>query len=101
MASTFSGSRRGRVYIHYADERDQLSDLAADPREDVDLAARHGETRRDLEGELRSILDPDAVNRRAFADQARRLAALGGRAAVPAMADKQFGYTPIDPGMMA
>ena len=64
--------------------------------EDADLGAapQHSATRRELEGELRAIVDP-AANRRAFADQARRLAALGGREAVLAMSGVHFGYTPL------
>ncbi len=85
-------------YLHYAGSRPQLFDLANDPLEDEDLgeSPRHAGVRRDCEAALREILDPDAVNRRAFADQARRLAALGGREAVLAMEGCHFGFTPLD-----
>jgi choline-sulfatase len=84
-------------YVHYAGGYPaQLFDLDTDPRELTDLGASagHEEVRRRLEAELRGILDPEAVNARAFADQARLLAAHGGRDAVLAM--KSFGHTPLD-----
>ena len=61
-------------------------DLQADPEERRDLAAA-GDARapallRRFERELRALLDPEAVDRRAKADQAARVAACGGRAAV-------------------
>ena len=42
--------------------------------------------------ELAAICDPDEVNERAFADQAARIEAHGGREAIIARGD--FGYTP-------
>jgi choline-sulfatase len=48
--------------------------------------------RAELEGELRKIVDPDAVNARAFADQERKIAAHGGPEAIRRRGD--FGYTP-------
>ncbi|MEE8247119.1 MAG: sulfatase-like hydrolase/transferase [Alphaproteobacteria bacterium] len=94
---TFMLRRENWKYVHYVGERAQLFDLAGDPMEDADLGAapEHSATRRELEGELRAIVDPEAANRRAFADQARRLAALGGREAVLAMSGVHFGYTPL------
>ncbi|MEM7423888.1 MAG: sulfatase-like hydrolase/transferase, partial [Pseudomonadota bacterium] len=74
-------------YVHYVGERPQLFDIAADPLELSDLAAdpvagpevlaaiAEGESR------LRAICDPDAVNARCFADQGRRIEALGGEEA--------------------
>lgn len=73
-------------YLHYVDAPPQLFDLQADPEERRDLAAA-GDARapallRRFERELRALLDPEAVDRRAKADQAARVAACGGRAAV-------------------
>jgi len=48
-----------------------------------------------LMGALRAILDPDAVNRLAFSDQARRIEALGGREAILRMTGQEFGFTPL------
>ena len=50
-------------------------------------------TRERLFGHLSAILDPEAVNREAFADQARLLESLGGRAAVLALPG--FNHTPV------
>ena len=84
-------------YIHYAGSRPQLFNLAEDPLEDEDLgtSAAHAGVRGDCEALLRDILDPEAVNRRAFADQARKIASLGGREAILAMGSEDFGFTPL------
>jgi choline-sulfatase len=50
---------------------EELNDLAADPARAADLAA--------MEGELRRLVDPEAVDARAFADQAAMIARYGGR----------------------
>ena len=73
-------------YLHYVGGPPQLFDLVLDPEERRDLAAV-GDVRapallRRFERELRALLDPEAVDRRAKADQAARVAAGGGRAAV-------------------
>ena len=73
-------------YLHYVGGPPQLFDLVLDPEERRDLAAV-GDARapallRRFERELRALLDPEAVDRRAKADQAARVAAGGGRAAV-------------------
>lgn len=71
-------------YVHYVGQRPQLFNLRADPQERRDLAAGRAndpDIRAALtEGErrLRDICDPDEVNARAFADQRRKIAALGG-----------------------
>jgi hypothetical protein len=44
---------------------------------------------------LRDILDPEAVNARAFADQAGKIAGLGGREAILAREGVSFGFTPL------
>jgi choline-sulfatase len=82
-------------YIHYIDHPPQLFDLLEDPHELTDLAPdpTYAGTLRDHERELRSILDPEAVDRRAKADQQQRLAAAGGAAAVLAGGVK-IPYTP-------
>ena len=81
-------------YVHYVGERPQLFDLANDPREQSDLGTDPAlaEVRASCETELRGILDPEAVNARAFADQAARVEALGGDAVLRRAAD--FGRTP-------
>ncbi len=62
----------------------QLFDLAADPEETRDLVAegRGHDRATALERRLRSILDPEAVDRQAKADQRARAAELGGTAEI-------------------
>ena len=81
-------------YIHHVGYRPQLFDMATDPREKNDLGddPTFAAERRDMEALLRAMVDPDAVNARAKADQAARLAAVGG--ADTALARGSFGYTP-------
>ena len=82
-------------YIHYAGYDPQLFNLDADPDELSDLGTSpdHADVRAECEVALRAVVDPDAVNARAFADQADKIAALGGEDAVRNMAT--FGYTPV------
>ena len=84
-------------YVHYVGADPQLFNLHDDPFEENDLGcdAGHRGVRSDCEAALRAILDPDAVNRLAFSDQARRIEALGGREAILQMSDQAFGFTPL------
>jgi choline-sulfatase len=87
--------RFGRYkYVHYEGYRPQLFDVEADPGEVHDLALEAGHDRALDEGKhrLRAICDPTEVTRRAFADQERRIAELGGIAAV--MERGSYPYTP-------
>ena len=85
-------------YVYYVGEAPQLFDLEGDPDELVDLgeSPSHAEIRADCEARLRAIVDPEAASDRAFADQAARIAALGGEAAVRRLAT--FGFTPVPDG---
>ncbi|MGB7262352.1 MAG: sulfatase-like hydrolase/transferase [Albidovulum sp.] len=74
-------------YVHYVGHDPQLFNLVADPQEMINLA-REGvndpATRAALakgEQRLRAICDPEAVNARAFSDQRKKIAALGGETA--------------------
>ena len=81
-------------YVAYPGWPPQLFDLAGDPGEARDVAGdpAHAEDLAACDARLRQILDPEAVNARAFADQAARIAALGGREAALTAGD--LGYTP-------
>jgi choline-sulfatase len=81
-------------YVHYEGYRPQLFDLEADPGETRDLALEPGHAAMLAEGErrLRAICDPSEVNARAFADQAARIAELGGEAVVRKAGS--YPYTP-------
>lgn len=83
-------------YVHYAGrDADQLFDLSADARElnDLGRSAMHGREREMLRTLLGHVLDPDAVNAEAFADQRALIARMGGEDAIRQMAS--FGYTPV------
>ena len=82
-------------YVHYAGHPPQLFNLAEDPDELTDLGLDPAceVVRREAEVRLRDLLDPEAVNARAFADQKARIAALGGEACLLARAD--FNHTPL------
>jgi choline-sulfatase len=71
-------------YVHYVGFPPQLFDLATDPDETRDLAASpaHAEALAACRRELEAICDPEAVDRRARADQRRRIEAAGGVEAV-------------------
>ncbi|MAS38002.1 MAG: sulfatase [Anaerolineaceae bacterium] len=71
-------------YMHHVDKTPQLFDMQADPDELVDLAqdAAHEGLCQTYERKLRTLLDPDAVNAQAKADQAEKVRQHGGREAV-------------------
>ncbi len=76
--------RKGRFkYNHYIGFPPELFDLEADPEETTDLSRDPGyaNTLSAMESELRAICDPEAVDARAFADQADLIKRLGGREA--------------------
>ena len=89
--------RQGRwKYVFYAGGTPcQLFDLEGDPNELADLGESpdHGGVRTMMHGFLTSILDPEAVNDRAFADQAVLIERYGGREKVLAMPG--FNHTPV------
>src|SRR5258707_927352 len=81
-------------YVYYAGMPPQLFDLDADPQETRDLAADPGYRGllAQCEAELRLVVDPDAADALAKADQRARIAAFGGREAI--LARGSFGYSP-------
>ena len=87
--------RRGKFkYISYAGMTPQLFDLDADPQETRDLAREPGyrEVAADCETALRRVVDPDAADALAKADQRARIEALGGRDAI--LKRGSFGHSP-------
>ena len=87
--------RKGRwKYIHHVGFRAELFDLESDPGEEKDLgeSPAHREVLASLEAELRKLVDPEAVNARAFSDQEAKIARFGGVDALIKRGD--FGYSP-------
>ena len=81
--------------VHYVGHPPQLFDLAADPFEKRDLGGRPeaAEIRSRLYDELYALVDPEAVDRAAFADQRARIERLGGVEAILSRPD--FNFTPL------
>ena len=81
-------------YVHYVGMPPQLFDLDADPAERHDLGADAGYRGLIAECErlLRRVVDPEAADRLARADQEARIAAVGGREAI--MKKGTFGFSP-------
>jgi choline-sulfatase len=82
-------------YVHYVNDRPQLFDLVADPREEVDLADDPASlpVLEDFEKRLRGILDPEATDQKAKADQRAVVESFGGRDAV--LARGAFDNSPV------
>lgn len=93
--------RDGRYkLVYFAGMAPQLFDLESDPDETRDLAASagHQDVLARMIARLREICDPEAVDRRARADQNATIAKHGGREAILERGD--FGYSPA-PGQKA
>lgn len=65
-------------YLYFTGDDPLLFDLKSDPGEFHNLAGRNetAAVQKELHGILMSLVDPDAVTERAFAEQERRLAAM-------------------------
>jgi choline-sulfatase len=81
-------------YVHYVGMPPQMFDLHADPQETRDLAGEPGYQGlvADCEATLRRVVDPEAADALAKADQRARIEAMGGRDAI--IARGSFGYSP-------
>ncbi len=89
---TFMVRQYGWKYVHYEGYAPQLFDLATDPAELHDLASSKPDQVTEMHALLRTICDPAEVTARAFADQAARIEALGGREAC--LTAHAFNHTP-------
>lgn len=82
-------------YVHYAEGHPaQLFEVRADPREQQNLAASRPDIVATAQGRLAGMVDVEAANAQAHADQAARVAALGGRQRLLDM--EQWNFTPAD-----
>jgi choline-sulfatase len=93
--------RHGRYkYIHYVGMPPMLFDLEADPYERSDLGrnVNFAAVVRDCEARLRSVVDPEAADAQARADQQRCIEQHGGRDAI--LKRGTFRYSP-PPGTKA
>lgn len=81
-------------YVHYAEGHPpQLFDLTADPGERRDLSATRPDIGAEAEARLSAIMDAEAVNARAHADQLARAAEHGGRDAI--LGKPQWNFTKV------
>ncbi|MFT5658504.1 MAG: choline-sulfatase [Gammaproteobacteria bacterium] len=80
------------VYPGYASE---LFNMQNDPNELIDLgeSEAHLATREACHKEMLKLVDPDAANKLAFADQAQRIEELGGVDAI--LNSDEFDFTPV------
>jgi choline-sulfatase len=77
--------RKGRYkYVHYTGLEPELFDLEADPEELWNLSVEDAYRLNldEFDGILRTFVDPEAVDARAKADQAKLIKSHGGRAAI-------------------
>ena len=89
--------RQGRYkYIHYVGYPPELYDLESDPEELANLALqpRFAGLIHEFESILRTMLDPEAIDRAAKADQERLIEFYGGREAVVAKGGKSATPAP-------
>jgi choline-sulfatase len=87
-------------YIHYVGMPPMLFDLDNDPQERTDLgqSAAFAGVRAECEARLRKVVDPEAVDRLARADQQAQIAKQGGKEAI--LKKGTFRYSP-PPGVKA
>jgi choline-sulfatase len=83
-------------YVHYINAPPQLFDLETDPEELVDLgtSSTAAALRQTLEARLRTLLDPEAVDAQAKADQAAMIDHHGGEAFIRAKQPAAFTPPP-------
>ena len=84
IAATYMIRHGNYKYVHYVGMPPMLFDLASDPEELRDLGrdAAHAAVLTECEAALRTVVDPEAADRMARADQAAKIASVGGREAI-------------------
>ncbi|NWG47212.1 MAG: sulfatase-like hydrolase/transferase [Alphaproteobacteria bacterium] len=84
-------------YVHYVGYPPELFDLSSDPEELDNLAGRPAlaEAQARLEAQLRALLDPEAVDAAAKADQARLIERYGGIEAALGKGNPSATPTPL------
>jgi choline-sulfatase len=83
-------------YNYYPGFAPELYDMKNDPHELIDLgeSKAHTDIRAQCHAQLLTLVDPEAANRLAFADQAAKIEQLGGVEAV--MNSDEFDFTPVE-----
>ena len=94
IAATYMIRHGHYKYVHYVGMPPMLFDLASDPEELRDLGrdAAYAAVLKDCEAALRTVVNPEAVDRMARADQAAKIASVGGREAI--FKRGSFRYSP-------
>ena len=84
LAATYMIRHGQYKYVHYVGMPPMLFDLAADPDELSDLGqdAAYATVRAECEAKLRTVVNPEAADRAARADQEAKIASVGGREAI-------------------
>jgi len=82
-------------YNYYPGYAPELFDMLTDPDELIDLgeSALHVDIRAQCYAQMQALVDPEAANELAFADQAERIEELGGVEAV--LNSDEFDFTPV------
>lgn len=99
IAGTFMIRGERYKYIHYVNYPPQLFDLIEDPHELNNLAENEAyqDVLADFDRQLRSIVNPEEVDREARRDQQRRLDEHGGKEHVLGQGLKITNGTPVPP----
>ena len=84
IAATYMIRHRQYKYVHYVGMPPMLFDLQADPDELRDLGQNpdYAKVVAECAAKLRTVVDPEAADRAARADQEAKIAAVGGREAI-------------------
>jgi choline-sulfatase len=94
MSGSYMIRHRQYKYIHYTGLPPMLFDLAADPfeRDDLGRNPQFRDIIAECEAALRKVVDPEAVDKLAMADQQAKIARHGGKEAILKMGT--FRYSP-------